>query len=65
MSNTAIIEISGTKYSKVVTYKTQIELWQHASDFAIKSGYDTEDDVQVNVYDPEYSLEVCMNKFYV
>lgn len=65
MSNTAIIEIAGTDFSKAVMYNTQLELLCKSEDFVSGCGFDTEGDVQVNVYDPSYSLEVCVNKFYV
>lgn len=67
MSNlkTAIIEIAGTDFSKAVMYKTQTSLCQQSEEFVRLCGFDTEGDIQVNVYDPEYSLEVCVNKFYV
>lgn len=67
MSNlkTAIIEIAGTDFSTSIMYKTQASCLTQVQDFVRLCGFDTEGDVQVNVYDPEYSLEVCVNKFYV
>lgn len=67
MSNfkTAIIEIAGTNYSKTVMYTTQVNLLQQVEDFVFACGFGLGYNTQVNEYDPEYSLEVCVNKFYI
>jgi len=61
---TAIIEIVGTNFSCSVMYKTALDLDTRALLFIESAGLDGEDDIQVNVYDPEYSLEYCVNKLY-
>lgn len=61
---TVILEIAGTNFSRSVMYKTALELDTEARFFIASVGLDGEDDIQVNVYDPEYSLEYCVNKLF-
>lgn len=65
MSNTAIIEIEGTGYSKAIVYNTTLELLCKSEEFVCSCGFDLEGYIMVNVYEPEHSLEVPVNKFYV
>jgi transcriptional regulatory protein LevR len=60
-----ISETGKTICSTITMYKTQAGLDQFAKDFISSLNLESEDNIQVNVYDPEYSLEVCVNKFYV
>ena len=60
-----INETGKTICSTITMYRTAVELNQFAKDFIKSLGIESEGEIQVNVYEPEYSMEVCVNKFYV